>query len=342
MNGIYLFLQRMKQYIQNNRTVFILFIMGGIVNTVMVLYCYGNLLPVVSSRNDQALRYRSYQAVPLSAVTQQDLEHLQESDLVQGFAVTDGSGIYASWGEFPMKSAGGSVHFDNGRQMIAPVGADWQIGDIITYRQEEFRLIGFSTWGQRSFIPWEAFQELTDLEQITRIEVVAKQRQNPYRDEMKLLLQELFPDNSSEVYGVADNFSYVNKALSQQYFSLILCSAFLAVIAHLLVLNELLDSGRRENAISRLLGVGKGGLASMVLAEATVFCAAANGLGILVHILLYRPLFTELNISENIQYSLGDYCLVYLLMLLLSLVAVIPILWKASGVSPADAGRKAF
>lgn len=340
MKGIYLFIQRMKQYIQNSRTVFALFLIGGIVNTVVMLYCYGNLLPVMVNRNEQGLVYRSYSVFfGLSPTNREDLESLVQNTLIQGVAMTDGSGLYAFLGDYPIKSAGGSVTFTDSRQIIVPVGAEAQIGDTVAYRGMEFQVIGASTWGEEYFVPWEAFRELSGVEAVTKIDVVAKERQDPFQDEVKALLQGLFPYSSS-IGGTAFALLHVEKGDSQRFFSLIVIGAVMAVIAHLLLLSELLDSGRKENTVLRTVGVSKGGLAGLVLLESAAFCAVANGFGVAVHVLLYESVFTRLNMNPNIQYAVGDYCLVYLILMVLSLLAAIPILWKVAGTTPANAGRE--
>ena len=60
MKALYLMYSRIKQYFLKNKLVFILFVLGGMLNTIMLSYCYGNLLTVVLTRNSTDQSYMTY------------------------------------------------------------------------------------------------------------------------------------------------------------------------------------------------------------------------------------------------------------------------------------------
>lgn len=60
---ITLVLSRIRQYAVKNKIVFILFIIGGVLNSVIFIYLYGNLRPVMRNYNSTDYYYRRYEVI---------------------------------------------------------------------------------------------------------------------------------------------------------------------------------------------------------------------------------------------------------------------------------------
>ena len=122
-------------------------------------------------------------------------------------------------------------------------------------------------------------------------------------------------------------------------FALVVFNALLVSLAYSFLLYYLVDSLRTENVISRILGASKLQIIAMVLSETVVLALVANVIGVIIHSVFYDMLFVNLNLETHIQYKMGDYALIIVTLLLLSMLTAIPVLLKMLRVSPIQSRR---
>lgn len=298
MNGFRLLLLRLKQYILNNKLIFSLFLLGSVLNTLVVSYCYGNMIPLVTNRHSPAYLYRYYEVQLGPYASLESVLELEKDPLVSAFAFAQTKTPYGSVGEFPQEL-------------------------------------------ERYVIPKEDYLQEHGDSRIKRLMVMAKDRQDPENDQVLAMLWERFPKSES-ITGTVGSLVQSDTAASSSPFILIVCNAFLAVIANTFLLHWLLNTRRRENSISSILGASRLTLTALLFGEAILLSAASIVLGILLHVLLYLPLFQPMNLYSYIRYSPGDYGVIALILFSLSCVAVIPVVLREAFASPDAAKRKAL
>ena len=142
MNGLYLLGLRLKQYATKHWHIFALFLLSGILNTIAVLYCYGNLLPTVANRNSQDLLYRNYQVVLTQPIDLEEVKALLEDPLLQASAVSNGDGILAFLGDYSRTFSSGTGDFTDVYQITVPPAYGKSVGDVVKYQGREFSVIG--------------------------------------------------------------------------------------------------------------------------------------------------------------------------------------------------------
>ena len=127
---------------------------------------------------------------------------------------------------------------------------------------------------------------------------------------------------------------------SQAWMILIAFQAFVAVVAYAFLLRYMLSTLRKENVVCLILGSSKLRTAILIFRDALALCVIANVMGLLVHWLLYQPVFRLLNIEESLRYTVNDYCLILLLMVVLSLIVAVPVVLTEIVSTPAAAKRR--
>lgn len=342
MKNLYMRAKRFEQYFLKNKLVFCLFVLGGIINTVAVLYCYGNLLPVVANKNSEDTTYTSYYvSFAAETPTISDITEFVKHPLIRNCAFSNGR-LCAYEGDYPMAALSGSVEFTAPYQCIVPAMSGLSLGDTVEYYGKEFVVIGSSSSGMHvPMIPYQTFAELCGNEKIVAIDLHAAERQDPKNDPVIALIDQMFPYRA-QVGSSGHSLALAESRVSQQYLWLIVINTFLAVIAHTFMLHYLLDSARNEHIVYTMVGSGKGRIATAVFGDAIVMSFAVNGLGVLLHMLLYNGLFEKLNMNANIRYGLGDYGFCYFIIIALSILAAIPVVLKVTCSTPIAARRNAL
>lgn len=339
MKILLMLLRRLQLYYARNKFVFILFVLCGAVNTIVVIYCYGNLLPTVANQNSEDHTYRDYyvrfDAVPANM---EDVQKLAENPLVASCVYTNQDKVCAYDENYPMTMMNGTDTFTEPYQVIVPQSSQAMPGDKILLGQQFFQVIGTSTAGYY-FIPGDTYTELGFGNPVTIISLYSSVRQDPAKDQVIRLIVELFPYCSS-ISGTAIMFPKLEANISSQYMVLIIVSAFIAVLANVFLLYHILDSLNSVNTVVYILGMSRMSVGVLMLVEALLLCMATYGLGIGAHWLLYQPIFRSININAELRYCFGDYCFVFLIMLILSLIVTVPMILIKMGKSPVDAKRR--
>jgi len=95
-----------------------------------------------------------------------------------------------------------------------------------------------------------------------------------------------------------------------------------------------------ETIVAMIVGASKVRMTVYIFWETLLLSVGANVLGLLMHRVLYVPVFQKLNITENLSYTAADYVLILLVLLALSLLITIPFAMKYLKLSPIAARRE--
>lgn len=367
MKILYLFFNRLKQYYLKNKALFLLFFIGGMLNAVAVAYCYGNLLPAIANRYSQAEEYRDYvvRFDHFGYSTYEELEAAQaqggekpatvfpEASVVEAFASdplleacmltsTDEKNIFACAGTYDFVTLSGVSEFSGPQQLLAcsPAAAvtDLRVGDEVMLQGVPFEVIGvisYSTPGY--FIPYDTFKAMGYIETVRFIEAYSVKRYDAANDPVYDLLCETFSNYTAVTQ--PDNH-IVDASASELKLPGIVINAFISILAYVFLLRYLVDSLLDETIVCIIVGASKLQMTIHIFWEATLLSLGANCAGLLLHRLLYVPVFTKLNLSETLIYGLSDYMLLCLFMLVLSLFVTIPFVLKYLKLSPIEARRE--
>ncbi len=340
MKKIYRFANRMKQYFLKSRLVFILFVVGGILNTLVFTYCYGNYLPLMANRNSEDFMYREYMAVFRNEPARPlDIEWFRTNELIEACILSDGNGVFSYDAKYPMKQLTGTANFTDAYQVIVSQDSKLNVGDELTFKGHTFEVIGsVRTLQGFTFIPLETFAELGCMNDVRVVYAYSAKHENPSNDRVLALMRNVF-SNATSFGGSASQMAISEKKDTQVMFGFVVMNAFLLATAYAFLLYYILDSLRGENVISRLLGASRLGLVSTLLFETVFLALTANLLGVLAHVTLYDVLFVKMNLETHIRYGLGDYALIVLILLVLSVLTAIPILIKMLWLSPIQSRR---
>lgn len=336
-----LLLNRFKQYFLRNKLLFILFVLGGAINTIAVIYSYGNLMPLVANRNLEDPTYRNYVVTFHEQPAQLDkIEELRSNPLIESCIFSEGTNICAFDEAYPMVKLNGVLEFTGPYQVIAPQSANVFPGEEIIIDGTVFQVIGSASCGIADvfFIPYDTYLEMGYGTNISKIRLYAVSRQDVQNDQVIALINSIFPNNTG-ISSLANTMYQLEARESSQFLAVIVINAFLSVVAYAFLLYYILDSLHQENGIFMILGTTKVRMTVFLLREAIILSALANGIGLLIHRLFYQAVFSDLNITSNLQYTPGDYVFIYLLMLILSLLTSLPLIIRGWKLSPVESRR---
>lgn len=340
MKTLYLFGSRLKQYFLRNKLIFCLFVVGGMLNAIALAYCYGNLLWSNANKYSHSSLHREYAVVFGETLpTMADIEKFSSDPLIACCVLSDGSGVYAYDGKFPMTRLTGTVDFTDPYQVIAPPTVKVSVGDSYSWQGKAFQVIGTATSSYGSYyIPWNTFMELCDPNGIRQIHIISSTHEDAANDRVLALAQSIFP-YAAYIGGNALMQDMTEAAQAEQMFPAIILNTFFSIVAYTFLLRYLIDSRLNETLVCMALGASKAKMLQFTFWEVTVLSLGSNGLGLFLHRLLYDPLFTSLNISPDLRYSTSEYFLLCLILLILSLLAITPMMLKYLRLSPIAARR---
>lgn len=344
MKFLYLFKKRLVQYYLNNKGIFLLFILGGIINGLVFAYLYGNLLPAVNNRDSQQIYYREYTVRFQEHRNVNELlsstEILNESSLLQSVVLchqVEQHAIYPTLifasvtDEPPVIRMKGNVVFSGTGQVIVPSNCPSTVGDLLDLPCGEFTVIGQHT-GEEYYITCKDFQQKQL--PVTNLYVVARDRQNFSDDAVAQVLQEMFPGDAiktPKIWELSDR-----NASQEELTFMCLCFA-VATVSFMFLLLYVLDSGMDENIVSMIVGASKTSLTVMIYWEGLLLSSTANALGLVLHWVLYEPIFSKINVSDSLVYSLRDYIVIFLMMFVITVVILAAFLGRYAKMSPIKA-----
>lgn len=349
MKTLYLTFCRLKQYFLRNKLLFILFVIGGMLNAIAVTYCYGNLLPIIANRDSDAYEHRKYtirfddpatgeMLAGMSHPVRSNLETFSGDPVVQG-CIFRSSNISTFLGDYPFKTVSGISEFTRAYQVLASTPAEVSVGSEVTLDGNTYEVIGIITDGSggQYYIPNETFIDLGYIDRVTRVTAIAAQRQDPLSDKVMSLIYKSLPQATYAGGGYEASSDMIR---SNNQVPGIVINAFISIVSYIFLLRYLVDSILDETIISMIVGASKGRMTTHIFWESLLLCLIANCSGLLLHWLLYKPFFQGINLAQSLSYTLGDYTLICLLLLALSLLVTVPFALKYLRLSPIAARRE--
>ena len=343
MKTLYLITSRIKQYWKNNKTIFLLFIIGNIITSLFFTYFYGNT-QFMQRANDTKLSNRMYTVELATPTTCNDetIATLINSNLFEVIEIVtqdyiaDYSTILAVIkGEKHHATSAGRSDFREGEHYSIVI--DWyqgyNLGDKITIKNHEFSVIG--TTGVNSVISSVAFYELDLKIHSIRIYTQMKYRQGQDGEIVRFISDSLNNKHATitvpTITPVSDIFIEI----------LLLCICFsLSVISFLLLLQYLIDSIIYETVISIIVGATKAKIFIMTFSEIMMLSASTSAIGILLHRIFYDSVFEKINKSQHTTYLAIDYLYVWIIFNLLVAIITSFFILKYTRLSPVEARRK--
>ena len=365
MKLLQLISSRVRQYWVNHRLIFILFLIGGILSSVMFSYFYGNMLAYIGDRTseEQSFRWYSVEGAVSDLPTEEELdsvmdrlETLRRDPLVESVRLVFRFKTYPTWEEtiedahnmfvdeimaevgnvyqYPHLLVLGDTDFEscpNG--VILPEGSSGTVGDTIVIAGTELTAIGKDR-SDAYTVSFETFREWKI--PVDSITVISANRHDPNNDPLKALLEELFPECG---IGAPDTAS---TAATREFVPIltIICAVYGAsMLAYMFLLRYLMDANLNTTVVSRIVGAGKWQILGICFGEAVALCALVDGAGIGFHALLYDSVFSKLNKQAGMVYLPEDYLWIFLAMLGVGMVVALGFVAKYASLSPAASRR---
>lgn len=107
-------------------------------------------------------------------------------------------------------------------------------------------------------------------------------------------------------------------------FSGITAIAAISLIAFMFLLKYMMLLSHKNNVILMMVGAKKSDVLKIVILENIILVTGSVLSAVLLHSILYQPVFSKVNIYGNIVYYPMDYLNIYLIILLVSLLVNIP------------------
>ena len=343
MKFLRLILSRLTLYYQKNTLIFFMFFLGGVASMLGFLYFWGNMLPSVRWRSDRTGGFREY---TLSSDRSYETEELQElfaaTSLFSGVTVeniSEKGRIQASlFGEIAVYPTIGDASFagEDTFSVIAPDNARLMVGDSATIGGEIFTVTGKHSQEDAYYIPYAAFEKL-ELS-VNGLILYSAEREPEKKDKAYAFLQENFPGAAIETPHIWNSFDATDSYAT----ALQLTVSYGAVmLAFLFLFLHMIEETADMTAVCRIVGADGRKIGAMHLCEILLLTASTGITGILLHILLYRPVFSKIDLLQGVNYRAIDYALALILTLADVLLFSIPFLWKGIRASPIDAYRRA-
>ena len=356
---------RVRQYWVNHRLIFLLFLAGGILSSVMFSYFYGNMLGYMGDRTSekQSFRWYTINGAVSDLPTEEELnsvmdrlELLRQDPMIEAVRLVFGFRQYPTFEESIEDAHNMFVHeiiaevgdvyqyphllvlgdtdlsaCPNG--VILPEGSSGTVGDTIVIAGKELTAIGKDR-SDAYTVSFETFREWKI--PVTSITVISAQRHYTENDPVQRLLEDLFPEC---VIGVPDQTSL---AATREFVPTltIICAVYGAsMLAYMFLLRYLMDANLNVTVIGRIVGAGKWQILGICFGEAVALCAIVNGAGIGLHALLYDSVFSKLNKQAGLVYLPEDYLYIFLAMMAVGMVVALGFVVKYASLSPAASRR---
>ena len=343
MKVLYIVLSRLFQYYRKNKLIFILFIIGGISSSLAVAYFYGNGSTYMANRSSEEFYYREYEVY-----FRQNGEHYGEKEGVELASVKEGlelidqeliekvffgvdisleeyrdgykTRLFSSTEETYLVAIRGRVYFmpEEEWSIIIPSDSKFKIGDTVNINGHGFEVIGQQTFNDY-YIPYSAYEKLQL--PVSDMVIISEKRPDYSEDQLLIQLQEVYPDShirSPWLWRLNER----NEAVAA-IIIIAVCYA-VSITSFMFLFKYMIDSISDETVIFLIVGGSKTEMSLMLFWETILLSLFSNGIGIGLHKLLYTSVFEKLNIAENIVYTLADYSIICLVMLVTSLIVVIP------------------
>ena len=335
MKTAHLVFNRIQQYFVRNKAIFIIFVIGGIVNVAVFAYMYGNLIMAAKNKDSDSAWERSYRILFNAAeaenglmkllepeenyVTDGDIQMMIDSGLFESISLVsfsdrygklENSGLSLSVGTIVQGSCNlnkikGSLELSEDDDLIIDDGLIidggnmYGPGESVIIGGRSFRIAGvFSgAYGLSAAIITEtAYKDIGCLTNSVWCTSVENWHDDNETNVPHDFLRALFPDG----YIVDNGAGYSDVQNRYRNNGLIISLIIYAVstVSFVFLLLYMADSLSRENAASLIVGANPGRISSIVFLEGLLLSFLTMLAGLLIHSLLFEPFKDEMY-AEN-------------------------------------------
>lgn len=354
-----LILSRIKQYMINNRTAFLFYFIGSITCGIILIYVYGNTIPVLkiatgNSHHEQSYRislfdFDKQEAVDLDLDALENLiqdwsfegdlanpqfilqksfpeEAYHDAIIQDGYATpTVEAEYYDNMQDvYPEK---GTVEFDgidkNATYPPIILPSIMRLKEMdkptFTIEENEYEIIGVYAGVFTTIIPYEVF-----IEQYNPDDIIVRFPQfvdhHKKEDEIMAYLQSYFP-NLSVNPPIKDG----NETSELTILIIILSILYsLALSAISFISTYMFEKNRTTNIIYRMVGCSNKKLALIGFVEMIILTLSSTFISLGIYMLFYDAIFSKLNLTLGITYEVSDYLIISLIMVVVSIVLYVP------------------
>lgn len=329
MKLLYLVVHRLWCRWNLHRLLSSLIILGHILCSIALIYFYGNFVSYVRDRHLQDIYFRQYEIwgaentpVEIQEMSQVFLKRDNINDIAFG-RYDSPRYLLGTTKHAELISLKGRVSFSQEEQngakvVIAPFNDNTPVGSVIDLYDQSFTVIGQSTASQY-YIPLAAFLELELTSNYTLVTV--SERPDFGND---LFGQELQKQFSNGYVKSAEIWEKAGKAQAPTELFLLSCAYITAILSFLFLTKYLQDISANETILYRVVGASLYQTRTILLLENILLALLTGGAAIVLHRLLYEPLFRTINFYDHIAYTWQDYGILLLLILLLTMLASLP------------------
>ena len=357
MKFLHLIINRINQYVILNGVIMLLFMIGGIINSCLFAYAYGNFRPVMAKYNSNSSIYKEYKiffggeaevqddvvvGVYLSNpsqnyVSDEDIQKLIDSGLFASVfkqsvysyfdstmdekALSVSTCVYGSTDSVDNFITSGSDFFTGRKQVVTDFIDGESVGATVNIYGEEYEVIGKHCGGFNYYISSEDYEEISP--NTNYIIAYSKERQHSYtNDSVYDVIKSIFPE--CVVMRGARPYERMDEISSRSETRNLVLIFFITQIAFVLLLNYLSDSLSRENSVSLIVGSTPLRLSITIFIEGLIISCLAFCIGLLIHYVFYVPVFANINIFDTVYYKASDYFNMLCIMCLISAIVLIP------------------
>ena len=368
MRTAYLIANRLKQYFIKSKAIFIIFIIGGVLSASVFAYMYGNLKPKIVVKSLTSVEYRIYNVYfnvsvdnkgntkiiepQKSYVSAKNIEKIVNTGLFESVMEAyepatsleyEGETSYSigvvNTGSFGIKVRGVAELTETDQVLLESHGIDADVGDKIDLYGLPFEVKGIcSGLSVDCVVMYDTFDMLGL--PVNFVRCVSKENWNLGREEGDVpykTLQEIFPDayiqRTGEFAAAQDN------RLAQRGVETTVVTYAVSAIAYVFLMIYMTGSLSDENASSIIIGARPARIGMQVFLEGWALSAVTVFLGLAAHVLLYRPLFSSINISEGVYYLFGDYVVMACIMFFINAVVMAVVSARYMMRSPVELRR---
>lgn len=359
LKTIKLVLYRIQHDFSSNKIILTLFLLGSIACTLFFIYFFGTT-STKTVEYSNSMEYRSYEikleektdyAYAESVIKEIDnisnaefSTALEDNWLPKEFREGISGNISTCiinnepMGVIKGRSSFTEEEIKNGaKAIIIPdmINNSIDVGESVKINNINYKIVGQAGFGDFYITPKVYAQNYL----VDRINIILKK--NISIKESKELLKML---NQKFPHCVAESSPLNYYQMAEEAFpaQMIVFSALYIMFAlsFMFIMKFMVDRNSRENIIYSIVGASRKKVIFIAVLESIVLSAVATAVAVIIHISLYDVFFKNINLSENVVYTLGDYILIFLMVIFLSLIVSLPFIIKCCNSSLIESKNK--
>lgn len=359
LKTIKLVLYRIQHDFSSNKIILILFLLSSIACTLFFIYFFGTT-STKTVEYSNSMEYRTYDlkleektdyAYAESVINEIDnisnvefstvLEDSQlPKELRGGMSYNIITRIINNEPRGFIKGRGNFTEEEiknDAKAVIIPnmINTNINIGESIKINNINYKVVGQSGFGDFYITPKVYAQNYL----VDRVDIVLKENGSiKESNELLKMLNQRFPHCAVESSPL-DYYQMAEEAFPAQ---MIVFSALYIMFAlsFMFIMKFMVDRNSRENIIYSIVGASRKKVVFIAVLESIILSAISTAVAVIIHISLYDVFFKNINLSENIVYTPGDYILIFIMIIFLSLIVSLPFIIKCCNSSLIESKNK--